>query len=514
MVRKSLGSAFDSPMAPRENESSRVSMAFDGVLDNGMNWDASYTESTHSSYLFQPDTSTSRFDAAIKGNGGPSGNQTWNLFDPSANSQELIDYISSGEERWSDAKLQVFDLVLTGERKGWDVAAGFQYKNEAFKIVRNDESRAVFGADGSITQQSDLIFLGGGLENDSRRDSTAFFVEGGKDFSDKLQFKGAVRYENLDSASTINPKMSLRYQQSDNLVLRGSYSTSFREASLVQLASSLVSLQGIQDFNADGTPKGAVAFIRVAVANNSDLTPEESDNFNFGAIWTPNEQTSMTVDYWTIAYKDVITLESAQGKIIADPNGSDIKRIEGNLVGITTSYFNAAKIDAAGLDLEATYDFDTAYGQASLGFVSSHMLEYEIPNGAGGMKDVVGLFNHDNFARSLPETKSVLTASLVNGNHNLTAIYRWVSEYETTRAVDAAAAAQGFVQDIDAFETIDLKYTYNMELGDTNVVLSAGINNAADEKAPIVYDAANFSYDPKHHDPRGRMTYLGFKITL
>ena len=511
---RALGSAFDSPMAPRENESSRVSMAFDGVLDNGMNWDASYTESTHSSYLFQPDTSTSRFDAAIKGNGGPSGNQTWNLFDPSANSQELIDYISSGEERWSDAKLQVFDVVLTGERKGWDVAAGFQYKNEAFKIVRNDESKAVFGADGSITQQSDLIFLGGGLENDSRRDSTAFFVEGAKDFSDKVQFKGAVRYENLDSDSTINPKMSLRYQQSDNLVFRGSYSTSFREASLVQLASSLVSLQGIQDFNADGTTKGTTAFIRVAVANNSDLTPEESDNFNIGAIWTPNEQTSMTVDYWTIAYKDVITLESAQGKIIADPNGPDIKRIEGNLVGITTSYFNAAKVDAAGLDFEATYDFDTAYGQASLGFVSSHMLEYEIPDGAGGMKDVVGLFNHDNFARSLPETKSVLTASLVNGNHNLTAIYRWVSEYETTRALDAAAAAQGFVQDIDAFETIDLKYTYNMELGDTNVVLSAGINNAADEKAPIVYDAANFSYDPKHHDPRGRMTYLGFKITL
>ena len=36
-------------------------------LDNGMDWDVSYTESTHSSYLFQPDTSTSRFDAAIKG---------------------------------------------------------------------------------------------------------------------------------------------------------------------------------------------------------------------------------------------------------------------------------------------------------------------------------------------------------------------------------------------------------------------------------------------------------------
>jgi iron complex outermembrane receptor protein len=511
---RALGSAFDSPLAPRENESTRVSMGFDGVMDNGMNWDVHYTESSHASYLFQPDTSTSRFDAAINGVGGASGNQTWNLFDPSANSQELVDYISSGEERWTDAKLQVFDVLLTGERKGWDVAAGFQYKNEAYKIVRNDESKAVFGPDGSITQQSDLIFLGGGLENDSRRDSTAFFVEGAKDLSDKLTFKGAVRYENLDSDSTINPKVSLRYQQSDDLVLRGSYSTSFREASLVQLAASSVSLQGIQDFNADGTPKGGTAFIRVAVANNSTLTPEESENINLGAIWTPNEQTSLTLDYWTVDYKDVVTLESAQGKIIADPNGSDIKRIEGNLVGITTSYFNAAQIDASGLDFEASYDFDTAYGQANLGFITSHMLGYEIPDGAGGMKDVVGLFNHDNFARSLPETKSVLTASLTNGDHMLTAIYRWVSEYETTRAIPASAAAIGFVQDIDAFETIDLKYTYNMELGDTNVVLSAGINNAADEKAPIVYDAANFSYDPKHHDPRGRSTYIGFKITL
>jgi iron complex outermembrane receptor protein len=311
---RALGSAFDSPLAPRENESTRVSMGFDGVMDNGMNWDVHYTESSHASYLFQPDTSTSRFDAAINGVGGASGNQTWNLFDPSANSQELVDYISSGEERWTDAKLQVFDVLLTGERKGWDVAAGFQYKNEAYKIVRNDESKAVFGPDGSITQQSDLIFLGGGLENDSRRDSTAFFVEGAKDLSDKLTFKGAVRYENLDSDSTINPKVSLRYQQSDDLVLRGSYSTSFREASLVQLAASSVSLQGIQDFNADGTPKGGTAFIRVAVANNSTLTPEESENINLGAIWTPNEQTSLTLDYWTVDYKDVVTLESAQGK--------------------------------------------------------------------------------------------------------------------------------------------------------------------------------------------------------
>ena len=134
-----------------------------------------------------------------------------------------------------------------------------------------------------------------------------------------------------------SPKASLRYQMSDELVLRGSYSTSFREPSLSQLSSSLVSLQGLQDFNTDGTPRGSVSFIRVAVAKNENLTPEESDNMNFGAIWTPNDQTSVTLDYWTVDYKNVVTLESAQGKIIANPDSTDIIRTNGTLVGVTTS---------------------------------------------------------------------------------------------------------------------------------------------------------------------------------
>ena len=37
-------------------------------------------------------------------------------------------------------------------------------------------------------------------------------------------------------------------------------------------------------------------------------------------------------------------------------------------------------------------------------------------------------------------------------------------------------------------------------------------NNILDEDVPIVYDAANFSYDSKHHDPRGRLFYFGLKL--
>jgi iron complex outermembrane receptor protein len=512
---RALGSAFPSPNAPREYENSRVSLGLNGTLSNGFDWDVHYTVSEQDSYVFQPDTSTSRFDAAVNGTGGASGTESWNLFDPSANSAALIAYISSGEERNTVADLSVMDVLFTGTTKNnVDIATGFQWKKEGFEITRNDESKAVFDADGNIVQQSDLIFLGGGLENKDSRDSKAMFVEASKDMSDKLQLKGALRFENLESDQTWNPKFSMRYTMSDDLILRGSYSTSFREASISQLSSSLVALEGLQDFNVDGTRNGGTAFVRVAVANNPSLVPETSDNMNFGAIWTPNDQTSITVDYWDIAYENIITKESAQGKIIANPADPDIKRLSGNLVGVTTSYINAAKVDASGLDIEATYSFDTEFGQASVGINTARMLNYEIPNGTGGMRDVVGLFNHDNFARSMPETKSVITAKLNNGDHTFAAFIRMVSEYETTRALTAAATAAGFGADIDSFTTVDVRYSYDLDMGGNDIKISAGINNVADEMAPLVYDAANFSYDPKHHDPRGRMVYLGIKVSM
>ena len=37
-------------------------------------------------------------------------------------------------------------------------------------------------------------------------------------------------------------------------------------------------------------------------------------------------------------------------------------------------------------------------------------------------------------------------------------------------------------------------------------------DHQAQRDGPIVYDAANFSYDPKHHDPRGRLFYFGLKL--
>ncbi|MDC0365458.1 TonB-dependent receptor [Gammaproteobacteria bacterium] len=510
---RALGSAYPSPNAPREIETDRFSIGLNGEFDNGFDWDAHYTVSSEDLYGQQPDTSTSKFSAAIKGNGGSAGNQTWDLFTPSNNSADLIKWISTNQQTWTSTELSVFDFLMTGSIGDIDIASGLQFRDESFDVARGASSIAQFDAAGNITQPADLLFLGGGLESTASRNATALFIEGSMNPSDRLEVKGALRYEDLESDSSVDPKIAFRYQASDELALRASFSTSFREASLAQLTSTNISLQGIQDYNADGSAKGGTAFIRIAQANNPNLAPEESDNMNIGAMWNPTDKLSMKLDYWAIDYTNVITIESAQGKVAANPLDPDVKRTAGGtLTGVTTKYFNAANVNTSGLDFESTYDFDTSFGQAQVGVNMMHMFEYEIPVG-NTTKDVVGLFNHDNFARSLPDTKAVFHAALNSGQNSLSLFGRYTGDYKTTRPLSATASARGFSQSIDSFFTVDLMNSYLVEMNDSELKLSLGITNMFDEEVPLVYDAANWSYDAKHHDPRGRMIYIGFKLS-
>jgi len=512
-----LGSSYPSPLAPREIETLRLSIGISGQFSNGFDWDLHYTSSEDDGYISQPDTSTKRFTSAIKGEGGINNNQTWNLFDSSKNTQSLIDWISTKQETWTNNKLEVIDFILSGEIISNSLgliglAAGFQLRQEEFSVLRDKDSRIEFDDQGNISKPADLLFLGGGIEAQAKRDSYAAFAELSISPSDNFDIKMAIRYEELENDSTFDPKLSVLYKLTDYISFRGSISSSFREPSLSQLYSGQVGLQGIQDYS-NGVPKGGTSFIRIAQNGNNLLSPEESENINLGILWNPIKNLSLKMDYWSIDYSNVITIESAQGKVINEPFNKDIKRtIDGTLIGVTTKYFNAANVDTNGIDLELNYENNTNFGLLNLGLRGTHILEYKIPGINGSVIDVVGLFNHDNFARSLPETKIVLNTSLSNNNHTFSLFGRYISDYSTTRPLSSAAKSAGFNQKIDQWLTFDIQYSYSLALSGNEIRLSIGGNNILDKDVPIVYDAANFSYDPKHHDPRGRLIYFGLKL--
>lgn len=506
-----LGSDFPSPHAPRENDTLRAVLGLDGAFSNNWSWSGSVTYSKNDRDIYQPDTIKSRLENALAGVGGESSTETFNIFDSSVNSPELMDYLSAMTHNNRKADLTVADFVTSGSL--FDMAggsAGFaigaQYRDEGYSEKRNEIYTQQVDPDTGHVTPVDLIFLGGGLPVDVDRQSYALFSELQFPVSESLEVNLALRYENLDTASSFDPKISVRWQAADSVILRASASTAFREPSLAQFYAQETTLQGVQDFNPDGTAKGGVTFIRVNAAGNRDLDPEESTNYNFGAVWQPTDDFDMRLDYWRFEYEDVITVENAQGKLQNDLNGDDVIRVAGDnsqLAGINVNYINAANVDTDGLDLSANYLVASgSTGDFSVHLTATHFLSYEIPDPSGGTQDVAGKFNHDNFARSIPETKANLSADWTWGNHKAVAVAYYVSNYKTTRAVPVGSS-----QKIDSWTTLDLQYAYDLELRDSAAVFSLGVKNLFNEEPPVVYDAANLSYDPKHHNPLGRVYY-------
>ena len=513
-----LGSEAPSPFAPRNSETLRASLDLSGSLDGGAwDWNASVTYSENDVEEWQPDTINSRLNAALAGVGGESGTETFNIFDPSQNSQSLIDYISTETYTNTVTDLTVADLVVSGpleisSGRTINVAYGAQFRNEGFSIARNDISTQQRDPQTGVLQDVDLIFLGGGTEPSASRDSFAAFAEANIPVTDSFEVSVAARYEALDSDSSLDPKLALRWQLTDELVVRGSVSTAFREASLVQQNNRSTSLQGL----VDPLGGGGALFIRVLTEGDSDLKPETSTNTNLGVVWTPSDNFNMRLDWWQFDYEDVIAIENAQGKLSADPNGPDIRRNDsGQLQGVSTNFINAATVETDGVDVSADWNIPAGdMGDFGVQLAYSHFLSYEIPDGNGGTRDVVGSFNHDNFVRSMPQKKWNLTADWERGNHSAAMVVYYVDSYKTGRAVPASAQALGFNSGISNWRTMDLSYNYNFSLGDTQAVFTLGGKNVFDKEAPRVYDAANFSYDPKHHDPRGRMFFARVKFAL
>ena len=511
-----LGAEAPSPLAPRNSETLRASLDFSGSLDDGAwDWNASLTYSENDREGSQPDTIASRLTAALSGQGGESGTETFNIFDPSQNSASLIDYISTNTYTNIVTDLTVADLVVSGPWFDWNgrtvnLAYGGQFRNEGYEVSRDDISTQTLDPLTGELTTADLIFLGGGAEGSFQRDSYAAFAEASVALTDSLEMNIAARYESLETDSSLDPKIALRWQATDTVVVRASMSTAFREASLVQQYNQGTSLQGLVDVGATGA-----LFVRVLAEGSTDLKPETSTNTNLGVVWSPSDNFDFRVDYWKFDYEDVITVQNAQGLLTADPNGPNVSRVNGVLNGMKVSYINAASVETDGYDVAADWNLPAGdMGDFGLQLSLSRFLSYEIPDGSGGLQDVVGSFNHNNFVRSLPETKWNLTADWERGNHSASMVVYTVDSYETSRAVPASAVAQGFDTGIDQWSTIDLAYNFNFNLGDSQAVLTLGGKNVTDEKAPRAYDAANFSYDPKQHDPRGRMFFARVKLAL
>ena len=505
-----LGSAFPSPYSPKDIKQYHVSNALFFDLNEFTHAEISITQSEHENFHNRPDTIDSRFEAAVLGNGGPNGDLSWNLFNPLENDPQLIEYLKGSEQSFKTGKLTNVDGIIKTLIRGTDVVFGFQWSEESLKIDYNDLGRAEFDNSGKLIKAADLLFLGGGKNVSSDRTKKAFFTEIKRTFSDNFDLKISGRYEKIGSFSSFDPKISLRFSPLNNLTFRGSVGTSFSTPSMAQLNSSDIQLGGVRDVQ-NGIEQANTLFVRIVQVGNPDLDPATSTNANFGLIWDLSENLNFAMDYWTIDYKDRLELEDAQTKLFSDPHGPDVTRNQfGTLIAVNTTFFNEKRTEVKGIDLSLSYFKETEkIGSFDLSIKATNLFDFLTPDGEV-MVNRVGRFNYAAHTHSLPRLRLNTFLDWTYGNTRYSLIGRYVDGYKNLRVIPEASLANGYTNKVGSFLVFDIAAVRLIEFKDQQLTLGISLINAFDESAPLLYNAPDFSFDTRLHDPRGRL--LNFSL--
>ena len=562
----------------------RYMVGFDYDFELGgrtWNMDLSYTASQHSTASTQQqDTLSTHMELALNGRGGPNcdlingvpgdGNQSYaasggdfgagncyffnpfgnNMYDRAGNRTkshdltlvnppELYTWLQGKASSDTEYTQRVIDLVVAGEVADLPagpvaVAVGFQRRRDTAGVL----------IDSSLSADN-LDFVFGATQWSGSLTTTAYFGELGFPITENLQLNLAVRYEDFDELdeNTTDPKVTLLWQPSDSVSMRASWGSSFRVPTLVQTSGFLTTVANQADIVGGTTYKPSIT------NGNPNLKPEEADTWNIGVSWQPQDGAlaglSLDLDYWEYEYTDIITRESGaqllaadnaalQAYVDANAGASYIDAVNagvGNreqiirnsqavMLRILPNFANAQSADASGVDLNASYSFDTDWGDWRVGLQAAYFNEYEVTQANGSVTDAVGSYNFSNtVARPLPELLWNATLSWSKGSHRVFAMVKYVDDIVedipagtagffravTGLAGNTSTAADMADGEIEEMYTLDVNYTYNFGdlgfLADSRVTV--GVMNALDEEAPVVSYITG--YDPRLHDGRGRM---------
>lgn len=318
--------------------------------------------------------------------------------------------------------------------------------------------------------QSEAGLIGGSAGNSSmgERDVTAIFFESVLPVSDTVEVNLKARYDDYsDFGDNLAPAVSARWQVADNVVIRGSYSESFRAPGLDLLnAARTFSAESAIDYSAGSTTSRQYDTYYTA---NSELEAEESDYINLGVAWDVNDNLSFKLDYFQLSIDNVIQSKSLQGllsdeaaglitAVSADTDTSNetfyLKRsASGTLLEAGTSYFNGAGFEIEGFDFTINANIETDFGDFRFNNVNSVTLSYDSEVG-GVVQDTAGWSGQ-------PDLKSVATISWSLDDHTVS----WNSTYTaSTSETEVDEDGDGFYEqsgDLDSWLIHNLTYSYN-----------------------------------------------------
>ena len=446
-----------------------------------------------------------------------------------ANDEEVFRQFHSVRTETARSIQNVAEFMATGELFEWRgqpvaLAAGAQYR-ELHYAYQPDSLNAAGRGPQEIRD----------FPREADQHVWAVFAESLTYFGDRAELQLAARHERYDTAgSTTDPKVAAQFFASDWLSLRASWGTSFQAPSAFQVAGN-ISARTIADpfrFDAQGIGQCTVDsggtivnrgdnFNLATVLRGAALKPQTAESANFGLLLQPLENAALSVDFWTLDYRNVIAQRRSFQAIVDDdcrddgrPNDPRVQRdSSGQLSVVTTDYENVGAVRSSGLDVNAYYDIESAAGDFRVSADATLLTRFDVNSSGEGFSDQLGNRNDTNGFAPTPELRLNFGVAWRRGAHAAGLTVRYVDSYKN----DEVAS----LPEIASWTTLDANYSYSLEdLFGGEATFFAGARNLADRDPPplpsgregVLRHNLRPGFDGFVHDIKGRALYVRFRF--
>ena len=399
-------------------------------------------------------------------------------------------YIGSNPNRASFTA-NLYDLQMSGDlfttRAGAvGMAAGLEYRTEVISDVRtleNENGNIVAGSEG-------FGFHGKRKVTSAYAELKIPLLKSERLGTAELQLAG--RYEDYsDFGTTTKPKIAAAWRPTKWLLLRGSFSQSFKAPDLAFLhTKGSVSFTGTQLLD-PRRPDQPSAQIKTVGRGNPNLQPEEADTTALGLVFEvprgPLKGLSFDVGYFKFDQTSLITRDSATFTLsneLSLPVGSVVRKAltpaeaaAGFTVGIldfiATDWFNANKQVYEGYDLGLGYTYNhKRWGNFRFGATATYAGEWSRQNiNSVGAITTIDIDGTD----SIPLWRGNATLSWSKGDWAASLFVSYIGKYPQ----------QGFgLPQLDTEEQIRFNPQVSYS-GFWKTRFTVGVRNALDDPPPL-----------------------------
>jgi len=446
---------------------------------------------------------------------------------------------------------------------------GAEYRKESFKDNRDDRldgTIAFTDKDGDTYPfVSDVANSSPTGDSKGSRNVTSLFTEFAVPVFENLDVQLALRYEDLsDVGSTTVGKVAFGWRVFEPLLIRGSWSQAFRAPNLITINEELVvRTNTIDDYTClyaaqnGGDPDENILDCRNGVQRRAegskDLKPEKSDNTSIGMVWTPTESLTFTLDFWQIEKTDTIGLFGEENHTMLDlldriaAGTGNCANVGNPAIGrIDATDEESAVYLAAGLCPAGLIEFiDDKYANLNTRIVKGHDIGiyYDVDTVSAGSFyfRTVGTF-YDKYDQEPGGKARVLldaqNAGILPANYPVTGFddLRKQDGNQTTKynatmnwrkdafGINLAAfylsrfyqssltLSDGTKYVIPSVTTFNASFDYRFDVWESETRFRFGINNLADERAPLA--DRYFGYFADAHRDVGRYYYVDVRMSF